>query len=67
MPISVARHAGFCLGVRRAVDGALKAAQEGKSIVSFGELAHNPEVIEKLASHGITVIHEAQQARAKRC
>ena len=65
MPISVARHAGFCMGVRRAVDGALKAAQEGKSIVSFGELAHNPEVIEKLASHGITVIHEAQQARGK--
>ena len=42
MPVSVARHAGFCMGVKRAVDGAVKAAQEGKPIVSFGELAHNP-------------------------
>ncbi|MBP3647360.1 MAG: bifunctional 4-hydroxy-3-methylbut-2-enyl diphosphate reductase/30S ribosomal protein S1 [Clostridia bacterium] len=65
MPISVARHAGFCMGVRRAVDGALKAAEEGKSIVSFGELAHNPEVIEKLASHGISVIHTVEEARGK--
>ena len=40
MPVSVARHAGFCMGVKRAVDGAVKAAQEGKPIVSFGELAH---------------------------
>lgn len=65
MPISVARHAGFCMGVRRAVDGALKAAKEGKSIVSFGELAHNPEVIEKLASHGISVIHTVEEAKGR--
>ncbi len=65
MPISVARHAGFCMGVRRAVDGALKAAQAGKAIVSFGELAHNPEVIEKLASHGISVINTVEEAKGK--
>ena len=65
MPISVARHAGFCMGVRRAVDGALKAADEGKTIVSFGELAHNPEVIEKLASHGISVINTVEEAQGK--
>ena len=65
MPISVARHAGFCMGVRRAVDGALKAAQEGKQIVSFGELAHNPEVIERLNAQGIAVIHSVEEARGK--
>ena len=65
MPITVARHAGFCMGVRRAVDGAVKAAQEGKQIVSFGELAHNPEVIERLASIGVSVIHEAEEAKGR--
>lgn len=65
MPISVARHAGFCMGVKRAVDGAVKAAEAGKPIVSFGELAHNPEVIERLASIGISVIHEPEDARGK--
>lgn len=63
MPITVARHAGFCMGVRRAVDGAVKAAQEGKKIVSFGELAHNPEVIERLASIGVSVIHQVEEAK----
>lgn len=65
MSISVARHAGFCMGVKRAVDGAVKAAERGKPIVSFGELAHNPEVIERLASIGISVIHEPEDARGK--
>ncbi len=65
MPVSVARHAGFCMGVRRAVDGAVKAAGKGKPIVSFGELAHNPEVIEHLASIGVSVIHTPEEARGK--
>ena len=65
MPVSVARHAGFCMGVKRAVDGAVKAAQEGKPIVSFGELAHNPEVIRRLNAMGISVIHKVEQARGK--
>ncbi len=65
MPITVARHAGFCMGVRRAVDGAVKAAQEGKEIVSFGELAHNPEVIERLKAIGVSVIHEVAEAKGR--
>ena len=65
MPISVARHAGFCMGVQRAVDGAMKAAGAGKRIVSFGELAHNPEVIQKLRSVGIEVIQNVEEARGQ--
>lgn len=65
MSLSVARHAGFCMGVRRAVDGAVRAAGTGKPIVSFGELAHNPEVTGRLASIGVSVIHEVEDARGK--
>jgi len=65
MPITVAKHAGFCMGVRRAVDGAVNAAREGKQIVSYGELAHNPEVIERLASIGVSVIHQAREAKGR--
>lgn len=65
MPISIARHAGFCMGVKRAVDGALKAAGAGKRIVSFGELAHNPEVISRLRSVGIEVVEDVESARDK--
>ena len=48
MGIEIARHAGFCMGVRRAVDQTLNAAESGDEIVTFGELVHNPQVIEKL-------------------
>ncbi len=65
MPITVARHAGFCMGVKRAVNGAVNAAQEGKQIVSFGELAHNPEVISHLESVGVSVIHTVEEAEGR--
>lgn len=65
MPVRVARYAGFCMGVRRAVDGALRAAHSGEEIVSYGEVAHNPEVIRSLEEQGIHVIHSPEEAVGK--
>ena len=53
MSVQVARHAGFCMGVRRAVLEAMKAANTEKDIATIGELVHNPEVIRKLSEIGI--------------
>ena len=44
MPIEIAEHAGFCMGVRRAVTEAIKAAEE-ESGTSPSASSHNPEVI----------------------
>ncbi|MEG2701598.1 MAG: 4-hydroxy-3-methylbut-2-enyl diphosphate reductase, partial [Clostridia bacterium] len=57
MPVTVAKHAGFCMGVHRAVDEALQAARGGDEIVTFGELVHNPQVIEKLEAMHIFAVH----------
>ena len=65
MAITVARYAGFCMGVRRAVDEALKAAETGDEIVTFGELAHNPQVIQTLGEKGIHAVHDVESARGK--
>ncbi len=65
MPVVVAQHAGFCMGVRRAVNEALKAAEGGAEIVTFGELVHNPQVIEKLEAVQVSAVHEIEQARGK--
>ncbi|MBO5501793.1 MAG: 4-hydroxy-3-methylbut-2-enyl diphosphate reductase, partial [Clostridia bacterium] len=65
MPIEIARHAGFCMGVRRAVDEAQKAADSGKTIVTFGELVHNPQVIERMESIGIVAVHDVEETRGK--
>ena len=65
MPIEIARHAGFCMGVSRAVNKALKIASNGQSIVTYGELVHNPQVVERLCSEGVKVIDTVQDAADK--
>lgn len=58
MEIKLAKTAGFCMGVRRAVDKVLEVAQHetGRRIYTYGPLIHNPQTIELLKSRGITAI-----------
>ena len=65
MPVFVARHAGFCMGVRRAVVEAMKAAQAGEGIVTLGELVHNPEVIRQLEENGIHAVASPAEAAGR--
>ncbi|PIE61530.1 MAG: 4-hydroxy-3-methylbut-2-enyl diphosphate reductase [Desulfobacterales bacterium] len=54
MKISVAKTAGFCMGVRRAVDMVLDAANKSDApIFTYGPLIHNPQVLEMLESKQI--------------
>lgn len=53
MKISIAKTAGFCMGVRRAVDVALDAANKDKGpIYTYGPLIHNPQVLDLLKEKG---------------
>ena len=62
MPIRTAKHAGFCMGVRRAVDEAIKASGRYGAIVTIGELVHNPQVIRLLESKGIHAVDTPGEA-----
>ncbi len=53
MTIRLAAHAGFCFGVRRAIHTTLDAQTTGEEISTLGELIHNPQIVEELASQGI--------------
>lgn len=64
MPLEIAKHAGFCMGVRRAVDAALQAAREGTPVCTLGELIHNPQVVERLKQLGVAPIQTLDQAGA---
>ena len=46
--IEVAKTAGFCFGVNRAVEMTYKLVDGGKKVATFGPLIHNPVVIEDL-------------------
>ncbi|MFH2092911.1 MAG: 4-hydroxy-3-methylbut-2-enyl diphosphate reductase [Pseudomonadota bacterium] len=49
MKITVAKTAGFCMGVRRAVDMVLDASNlSNEPIYTYGPLIHNPQVLEML-------------------
>ncbi|MEW6726372.1 bifunctional 4-hydroxy-3-methylbut-2-enyl diphosphate reductase/30S ribosomal protein S1 [Desulforudis sp. 1088] len=63
MEVKLAAKAGFCFGVRRAIELALKTAREGKQpIYSLGPLIHNPQVVQYLQDRGINVIENVNEA-----
>ncbi|RUA02942.1 MAG: 4-hydroxy-3-methylbut-2-enyl diphosphate reductase [Deltaproteobacteria bacterium] len=57
MKITIAKTAGFCMGVRRAVEMVLDTPSKYNSpIYTFGPLIHNPQVLDLLSEKGITTL-----------
>ena len=66
MEIIVGKTAGFCYGVKRAVDGAKKEIEETKETVyCLGEIVHNSKVIESLKSNGLIFIENLEEGQSK--
>lgn len=61
MKVTVAKTAGFCYGVSRAVQMAEQAAEAGKPCVMLGPVIHNEAVIRHLAELGIGLVHSAEE------
>lgn len=62
--IKLAKFAGFCYGVKRAVETAVKLKKENpdKNIYILGELIHNTDVINELDRMGIKTIYEVPKS-----
>ncbi len=59
MKIELAKGAGFCFGVKRAVNIALKTVREvDPPVYTIGPIIHNPQVVEKLRQQGIIPVAE---------
>ena len=56
MEIKVAKHAGFCFGVKKAIEIAEEVAQNNKQVYVYGQLVHNEKVIKDLENKGITFV-----------
>lgn len=64
MKIYIADHAGFCFGVKRAVEIAentLSQLNQDEKIYSLGPLVHNPQVVEKFNKKGLKVIDNTDE------
>jgi len=65
MEVLVAKTAGFCFGVKRAVDKVYEQARLGKSnIYTYGPIIHNEEVVKELAAKGVKVIDTEEELQA---
>ena len=60
--ITLAKTAGFCFGVKRAVDKAFELARSGVDAVTLGPIIHNPQVVERLAQMGVPPVDSPDQA-----
>ncbi|MBR4211101.1 MAG: bifunctional 4-hydroxy-3-methylbut-2-enyl diphosphate reductase/30S ribosomal protein S1, partial [Oscillibacter sp.] len=64
MEVILAKSAGFCYGVRRAVDLARETAQKRGGCWMLGDLIHNAHVIEELSALGVRRTSEPGDLRA---
>ena len=61
MEVKVAKTAGFCFGVKRAVDMALACAGEDNPVYTLGDIIHNETVVGELKEKGIMPIYELSE------
>lgn len=65
MEITVAKTAGFCFGVKRAVEKVYDQIATGKKpIYTYGPIIHNEEVVRDLEEKGVQVIHSKEELEA---
>ena len=63
MDIFVGKTAGFCYGVKNAVDKTKEEVQKQKTTYCLGELVHNKQVTQKLEEQGLIIIDNIENAK----
>jgi len=63
MEIRLAKTAGFCFGVKRAVETVYEQVEKnsGKQIYTYGPIIHNEEVVKDLKSKGVEVLYTKEE------
>ncbi len=66
MHVILAKSAGFCFGVKRAVETVYREAQkEGQPIYTYGPIIHNEEVVADLEQKGVAVVLSVEELKEK--
>lgn len=63
MEIIVTKNAGFCFGVKNAIDKSIALAKENKSVYTYGPIIHNKKVVEDLLLLGIKTINNIEDIK----
>ncbi len=65
MKINLAKSAGFCFGVKRALGIALETASKEKRVEMLGDIVHNEEVVNQIKKSGIKKIKHLGKGKGK--
>ncbi|MDE7366697.1 MAG: bifunctional 4-hydroxy-3-methylbut-2-enyl diphosphate reductase/30S ribosomal protein S1, partial [Lachnospiraceae bacterium] len=61
MEIMLAETAGFCFGVKRAVDTVYQEVEQNAPVYTYGPIIHNEEVVNDLQQRGVKVLHDFEE------
>ncbi len=64
MEVIRADSAGFCFGVKRAVDLVYEEIGRGERIYTYGPIIHNDEVVRELAEKGVSILNSPEELDA---
>ncbi len=66
MNVELAKTAGFCFGVKRAVDTVYTQIREreGEKIYTYGPIIHNDEVIKDMQAQGVSVVNTLEELKS---
>ena len=61
MKITLAKTAGFCFGVNRAVQMVYDLLEQEKKVCTLGPIIHNPQLVSELSDRGVRIVEDAAQ------
>ncbi len=61
--VTLAKTAGFCFGVKRAVEMVYQEADKKNAVYTYGPIIHNEEVVSDLEKKGVQVINEPDEVQ----
>ena len=62
MNVTLAKTAGFCYGVNRAVNMVEELVQNGEKVCTLGPIIHNTQMVNKLAEDGVRIVNTPEEA-----
>ncbi len=63
MRVRLSKHAGFCFGVKRAINTALTANSISGSVYTYGPIIHNPQVVKDFDGKGIKAVENLKKVK----
>ncbi len=63
MKIILAKTAGFCFGVNRAVQTVYNLLKQGDCVCTLGPIIHNPQLVEELKQKGVSTVESPEQVK----